>query len=88
MVLIPIPDNFLYLGFLFALLFCILNSSLGVFIFIWSVLLTKSESKNNLNLTQLNPGSSNTEAFDFRKKIVMNENKLSLVRFGRNLKNQ
>jgi hypothetical protein len=79
--MIPIPDNVLFLGFLFALLFCIFNCLLSVFIFIWSVLLIRHEYKHILRLTNIR--SSSTEPFDFKKKIVFDGKKLSLVNFGK-----
>ena len=80
-MIIPIPDSMLYLGFTFALLFCIFNSLQGVFIFIWSVLLSRLEYKHILKLKNII--SSSTEPFDFKKKIVIGDKKHSLVHFGK-----
>jgi hypothetical protein len=43
--LIPPPKDALYLSFIFALIFCFLNSFQGVFIFIVSILLKRLELK-------------------------------------------
>jgi hypothetical protein len=43
--LIPPPKDALYVSFIFALIFCFLNSFQGVFIFIVSILLKRLELK-------------------------------------------
>ena len=88
LVLIQYPENTLYLGFVFAIIFCFFNSLQGVLIFLCSIVLAKVEYKHVNRLSRINTGSLNTEPFDLRKKIVLNGDKLSLVRFGKNLNNR
>ncbi len=46
LVIIPSPDNMVYLGFIFALIFCILNAFQGVFIYISVILIKRLELKH------------------------------------------
>ena len=75
------PETVLYLGFIFALLFCILNACQGVFIFVWAVLMVRLELRHVIKLAEV-IGVSHTD-FDFNRKIVLDKKKYSLVKLGR-----
>lgn len=74
LIIIPTPPNAIYLGFVLAFIFCILNAFQGVFIFIWAVLIRKLQLRHFKKLKYEKPfnsetgNSSNTDTFYSRKR--------------------
>jgi hypothetical protein len=60
LMLIPAPKEFIYLGFTFALIFCLLNAFQGVFIFIIAVLLKRVELSDVVNMKSYTVTASST----------------------------
>ena len=68
-MIIPTPEDSVYLGFIFAILFCILNAFQSVFIFIWSVIMKNIELKRISTALVFNKdnGKNNDEELDSSK---------------------
>jgi hypothetical protein len=77
-LLIPAPKDFLYLSFILALIFCILNSMQGVFIFIVSIWYKRLElndvKKNTKSKYYVNGDSTNSTNLTSLTSYKQNDN--------------